>query len=64
VRAQFQKNLPPRAMGGPVRIMLYPNHRVWLSKLSLNSLIQIIHNHTFYMFYLSSVPESFQEVFF
>ena len=28
VRAQFQKNLPPRAMGGPVRIMLYPNRRV------------------------------------
>jgi len=28
VRARFQKNLPPRAMGGPVRVMLYPNRLV------------------------------------
>ena len=28
VRASFRKNLPPRAMGATVRIMLYPNKSV------------------------------------
>ena len=28
VRCSFRKNLPPRAMGGPVRIMLYPNRSI------------------------------------
>lgn len=28
VRANFTRNLPPRAMGGQVRVMLYPNKTV------------------------------------
>lgn len=28
VRASFAKHLPPRAMGAPVRVMLYPNKQI------------------------------------
>merc|ERR1712166_123246 len=28
VRVTFKKNLPPRAMGGQVRVMLYPNKSI------------------------------------
>ena len=29
VRCNFSHNLPPKAMGGQVRVMLYPNKTIW-----------------------------------